>query len=55
MNKNTVEAAMLSQGICNRFYNDYDNVETVLCPPFISLKTVATVLDYDKADIALGA
>lgn len=55
MNKTTVEAAMLSQDICNHYYNDYDNVETVLCPPFISLKTVGTVLDYDKSDIMLGA
>lgn len=55
MNTTVVEATMLSQDICNRYYNDYDNVETVLCPPFISLKSVATVLDYDKSDIALGA
>jgi triosephosphate isomerase len=37
------------------FYTDYDGVDTVLCPPFISLKSVATVLDYDKSDIMLGA
>ncbi len=55
MNKTTVEAAMLSQDICNHYYNDYDNVETVLCPSFMALKTVGTVLDYDKSDIMLGA
>ncbi|MDR3036886.1 MAG: triose-phosphate isomerase, partial [Coriobacteriales bacterium] len=55
MNKTTVEAAMLGQDIVNRFYKDYDRVDTVLCPPFTDLKTVRTVLEYDRAHIALGA
>jgi triosephosphate isomerase len=55
MNKTTVEAAFLSQAISNRFYRDYDRVETVLCPPFVDLKTVNTVLEFDKSPIVLGA
>jgi triosephosphate isomerase len=55
MHKTTLEAAMLAQGISNHFYDDYDHVETVLCPPFVDLKTVRTVLEYDKSPIALGA
>jgi triosephosphate isomerase len=55
MNKTTVEAAVLSQDIVNRFYKDYDRIDTVLCPPFVDLKTVRTVLEFDRAPIALGA
>jgi triosephosphate isomerase len=55
MNKTTVEAAVLSQDISNHFYRDYDRVDTVLCPPFIDLKTVRTVLEFDRSPIALGA
>ncbi|MDR1183718.1 MAG: triose-phosphate isomerase [Coriobacteriales bacterium] len=55
MNKTTVEAAVLGQDIVNRFYKDYDRVDTVLCPPFVDLKTVRTVLEFDRAPIALGA
>jgi triosephosphate isomerase len=55
MNKTTVEAALLSQDIVNRFYKDYDRIDAVLCPPFIDLKTVRTVLEFDRAPLALGA
>lgn len=55
MNKATVAAAILSQDISNRYSRDYRAVETVLCPPFIDLKTVRTVLLFDKSAIKLGA
>lgn len=55
MNKSTVDAAFLSQDISNRFYRDYDTVEVVLCPPFIDIKTVQTVLTFDRSPIKLGA
>jgi triosephosphate isomerase len=55
MNKTTVEATRLSQEIANYFYEDYSRVDTVLCPPFVDLKTVRTVLEFDRIPIALGA
>jgi triosephosphate isomerase len=55
MNMTTYEAALLSQDIVNGFYADFARVETVLCPPFVDLKTVRTVLQSDHAPIALGA
>jgi triosephosphate isomerase len=55
MNKTTVEAVVLSQEIANHFYRDYDRIDTVLCPPFTDLKSVRTVLEFDRVPIALGA
>jgi triosephosphate isomerase len=55
MNKTTYEAAILSQDIANHLYKDMDSVEVVLCPPAIDLKTVRTVLEFDKSIAVLGA
>jgi triosephosphate isomerase len=55
MNKTSYEAALLSQDIVNLIYKDYRAVDTVLCPPFTDLKTVRTVLDFDRSHVALGA
>ena len=55
MNKATVEAAILAQDISNRYVKDFKSVDVVLCPPFIGLKTVQTVLRFDKSPMKLGA
>ncbi|MBQ9690589.1 MAG: triosephosphate isomerase, partial [Eggerthellaceae bacterium] len=55
MNKTPAEAAVLAQSISNNFDDRYDNVDVVVCPPTIDLRSVVTVLDFDKSDIALGA
>jgi triosephosphate isomerase len=55
MHKTTVEAALLSQDIANLVFPDYDSIDVVLCPPFTDLKTVRTVLEFDRAPITLGA
>ena len=55
MNKSTTEAALLAQDISNRFERHYDTVDVVLCPPFIDLKTVQTVLHFDRSRMKLGA
>jgi triosephosphate isomerase len=55
MNKATGEAVRLAQDISDRYYKDYDQVDTVLCPPFISLKSVRSVLEFDRSRIRLGA
>ncbi|MCL1879076.1 MAG: triose-phosphate isomerase [Actinomycetia bacterium] len=56
MNKTTVEAVLLMQDILNRLNpGEMDSHEVVVCPPFIDLKQVATVIEYDRSEVRLGA
>lgn len=55
MNKTVPEAVVLSQQLCNQYNRNWDDVDIVLCPPSIDLKSVYTVLDFDKTKIALGS
>ena len=56
MNETYGESVVLAQEISNGFYDDWaDQVEVVVCPPFIDLKPVKTVFEFDKRKVALGA
>lgn len=55
MNKTVPEAIALSQQLCNLYNRDWDDVDIVLCTPSVDLRSVYTVLDFDKTDIDLGA
>lgn len=55
MNMTPAESVVLSQGISNRFERKWDAVDIVLCPPAIDLRSVFTVLDFDRSPIELGA
>lgn len=55
MNKTIPEAVVLSQQLCNLYNRTWHDVDIVLCPPSVDLKSVYTVLDFDKTDISLGA
>ncbi len=55
MNKTVPEAIALSQQLCNLYNRDWDDVDVVLCTPSVDLRSVYTVLDFDKTDIELGA
>lgn len=56
MNKTYGEAVVLAQHISNNFYNDWDDrVDTVICPPFIDLKPVWSVFEFDRMPVYLGA
>lgn len=55
MNKTVPEAIALSQQLCNLYNRDWDDVDIVLCTPSVNLRSVYTVLDFDKTDIELGA
>lgn len=55
MNKTVPESIVLSQQLCNQRNRKWEDVDVVLCPPAIDLKSVFTVLDFDKTDIAIGA
>lgn len=55
MNMTPAESVVLSQGISNRYARGWDKVDVVLCPPSIDLRSVVTVLDFDKSNIDVGA
>ncbi len=55
MNNTIPEAVVLTQQLCNQYNRKWDNVDVVICPPAIDLKSAYTVLDFDKTKIALGA
>ena len=56
MNKNYGEAVVLAQSISNRMDDFWLNkVDVVVCPPFIDLKPVKTVFEFDRMDVELGA
>ena len=55
MNKTPAESVVLSQGISNRYDRAWDAVDVVLCPPAIDLRSVVTVLDFDKSLVETGA
>lgn len=55
MNMTPAESVILSQGISNRYARGWDKVDVVVCPPAIDLRSVFTVLDFDKSNIDVGA
>ena len=56
MNNTIGEAVVLAQEISNEFYADWaEFVDVAVCPPFIDLKPVKTVFEFDHTKIALGA
>lgn len=55
MNKTMYEAIVLTQQLCNQYNRKWDNVDIVVCPPAIDIKSVYTVIDFDKTKIAVGA
>ena len=56
MNNTIAEAVVLAQEVSNHYDKEWsENVDIVVCPPFIDLKPVWTVFDFDKAKISVGA
>ena len=55
MNMTPAESIVLAQTISNRYSREWKGVDVVLCPPSIDLRSVYTVLDFDKSNIAVGA
>ena len=56
MNNGIGEAVVLAQEIsnlCDREYFDF--VDVVVIPPFVDLKSVCGVFEFDKCDVKLGA
>lgn len=56
MNNTIGQAVVLAQEISNRYYKDWSyKTDIVVCPPFVDLKPVRTVFEFDRAEIAIGA
>lgn len=56
MNNTIPEAVVLAQEISNRFERDWaHHLDVAVCPPFVDLKPVKTVLEFDRIDVAVGA
>lgn len=55
MNKTTVEAVTLAQQISYQSDKAWEGVDVVLCPPYVDLKSVRNVLEFDHSSIELGA
>lgn len=56
MNETIPEAVVLSQEISNIIEPDWlDTVDVCVCPPYVDLKPVKTVFEFDKLDVAVGA
>lgn len=56
MNNTIAQAVVLAQEVSNLFERDWaDTVDVAICPPYVDLKPAMTVLEFDKAKIAVGA
>lgn len=56
MNNTISEAVVLAQEISNGFEMDWlDKVDVAVCPPYVDLKPVITVFEFDKLGISVGA
>lgn len=54
MFKTTGEAVRLVQDL-SYLIEEVKEVDVVVCPPFTALKSIATLIEYDKPNISLGA
>ncbi|MBQ9000383.1 MAG: triose-phosphate isomerase [Eggerthellaceae bacterium] len=56
MNKTIGEAVVLAQDISNNYDDRWkDNVDVVVCPPYVDLKPVKTVFEFDRVPVGIGA
>ena len=56
MNNGISEAVVLAQEICNRFEKEWaESVDAAVIPPFVDIKPVKTVFDFDRVPVAVGA
>lgn len=57
MNNTISEAVVLAQEISNQYDKETwgKEVEILVCPPYVDLKPVKTVFDFDKTKVGVGA
>ena len=55
MNKTIGEAVVLAQDISNQYDGKWDSCDVVVCPPYVDLKPVKTVFEFDRVPVGIGA
>ncbi len=56
MNNTIGEAVVLAQNISNNYDDRWeDEVDVAVCPPYVDLKPVKTVFEFDRVPCAVGA
>ncbi len=56
MNNTIAQAVVLAQEVSNLFERDWaDAVDVAVCPPYVDLKPVKTVFEFDKTPVSVGA
>ena len=55
MNNTWAQTVVLVQSIINRSEDTWEDADVVVCPAMPNMKAAHTVLEYDKAPIAVGA
>ena len=55
MNMTPAESAVLAQNISNRSSRKWDEVDVIVFPPAVDLRSVMTVFDFDRCDVEVGA
>ena len=54
MNKTWAESTVLAQHISNNSSDQWEDIDVVLCPATPNIKAVHTVLEFDRAPVAVG-
>lgn len=55
MNKTWAETAVLAQAISNLTEETWEDVDVVICPATPNIKAAHSVLEFDRAPVAIGA
>lgn len=55
MNNTISEAVVLAQEISNQYEKTWEQLDVVVCPPFVDLKAVWTVFDFDRVKIKVAS
>lgn len=56
MNNTIGEAVVLAQGISNQYVEGWEDwCDIIVCPPYVDLKPVKSVFEFDRTPIAVGA
>lgn len=55
MNNTWAQTVVLTQQLINKSDSSWEDVDVVICPAICNIKAAKSVLDFDKAPIAIGA
>lgn len=55
MNNTIGQAVVLTQEISNAYEDTWQDIDVVVCPPYVDLKPALTVFDFDNSKVFVGA